>query len=111
MVSGEIQEAIKRAECGIAQYLEIMELFPGLNVADDRDFQRKYNAFSLGHEEAPGNGIRHTTHSWSRGRYSKPTLRDPRSLVERALDRCEASFAASSSRRQIPDGIQLFWGR
>ena len=37
--------AIKKAERGIQQYLEIMNLFPNTNVYINRDFQRKYNRF------------------------------------------------------------------
>ena len=41
----KIIEAIERARKGIAQYLEIMELFSDTDVSIDKDFQRKYNAF------------------------------------------------------------------
>jgi hypothetical protein len=37
--------AIKKAQKGISQYLEIMDLFPKVNVAENDDFQRKFNAF------------------------------------------------------------------
>jgi hypothetical protein len=45
MEAWQIEEAIKRAEPGICQYLEIMELLPKVNVASDRDFQRRFNRF------------------------------------------------------------------
>ena len=40
-----VVEAIERARIGVSQYLEIMELFPTVNVAEDREFQRKFDAF------------------------------------------------------------------
>lgn len=45
MDENQIALAIKKAEKGIAQYLEIMKLFPLVNVAYNKDFQKKYNAF------------------------------------------------------------------
>jgi len=41
----QISIAINKARRGIDQYLEIMKLFPVVNVAQDQIFQRKYNAF------------------------------------------------------------------
>ena len=41
----KIREAIERARKGIAQYLEIMELFSNTDVSTDKDFQRKFNGF------------------------------------------------------------------
>ena len=40
-----IVEAIEKARTGISQYLEIMKLFPTVNVAENCEFQRKFNAF------------------------------------------------------------------
>jgi hypothetical protein len=45
MDENQITKAIRRAEPGIARYLEIMRLFPQTNVAENQDFQRKYNGF------------------------------------------------------------------
>ncbi len=41
----KIIEAIDRARKGIAQYLEIMELFSNTDVSIDKDFQRRFNGF------------------------------------------------------------------
>jgi hypothetical protein len=41
----KIIEAIERARKGIAQYLEIMELFSNTDVSIDKDFQRRFNGF------------------------------------------------------------------
>ena len=41
----KIIEAIDRAKKGIAQYLEIMELFPNTDVSFDKEFQRRFNGF------------------------------------------------------------------
>lgn len=40
-----IVSAIKKAENGIEQYLEIMELFGNVNVSEHKGFQKKYNSF------------------------------------------------------------------
>lgn len=45
MEEKRIVEAIKNARKGISQYLEIMESFPKVNVAENGEFQRKFNAF------------------------------------------------------------------
>lgn len=41
----EIRRAIEKARKGIGQYLEIMELFPTIDVSLNEDFQRRFNAF------------------------------------------------------------------
>ena len=41
----KIREVIERARKGIAQYLEIMELFSNTDVSIDKDFQRRFNGF------------------------------------------------------------------
>jgi len=41
----QIIASILKARKGISQYLEIMEIFPQVDVSQDSDFQRKYNAF------------------------------------------------------------------
>ena len=41
----QVVASINKARKGIAQYLEIMELLPYVDVSRDRNFQRKYNAF------------------------------------------------------------------
>ncbi len=45
MDESNIVTAINSARKGIAQYLEIMDLLPHVDVSRDRNFQRKYNAF------------------------------------------------------------------
>ncbi len=45
MNEAQITEGIANARRGIGQYLEIMRLFAQTNVAQDRYFQTKYNAF------------------------------------------------------------------
>lgn len=45
MDENQILIAINKAKRGIEQYLDIMKLFPVVNVAENKDFQRKYNAF------------------------------------------------------------------
>ena len=45
MTEKQIENTIIKAKTGIEKYLEIMMLFPKVNVATDLNFQRKYNAF------------------------------------------------------------------
>lgn len=43
----KLYATIKRAQEGIYQYLEIMDLFPSVNVAENKKFQFKYRAFYM----------------------------------------------------------------
>ena len=45
MEEEKIVGAIDRARKGISQYLEIMNEIFAVNVAENRNFQRKFNAF------------------------------------------------------------------
>ena len=45
LTEDKITQAINNAQQGIKQYLEIMRLFPRVNVALNEKFQEKYNAF------------------------------------------------------------------
>jgi len=45
MDENQILIAINKTKKGVEQYLEIMRLFSIKNVAQDENFQRKYNAF------------------------------------------------------------------
>jgi adenosine deaminase len=45
MDENQILIAINKTKKGVEQYLEIMRLFSITNVAQDENFQRKYNAF------------------------------------------------------------------
>lgn len=45
MEKSEIKIAIEKARKGIYRYLEIMDLFPLVDVSEHRDFQRKFNGF------------------------------------------------------------------
>jgi hypothetical protein len=43
----QIVEAIGSAKSDIDQYVELMEMFLQRNVADDRDFQKKFNGYYI----------------------------------------------------------------
>jgi hypothetical protein len=45
MNENQIEEAINRAQHGIKQYIAIMRAFSQINVARDKNFQKKFNAF------------------------------------------------------------------
>jgi hypothetical protein len=93
MEEREIQEAIQRAQHGIAQYLEITELFPAVNVAENRDFQRKFNAFYRVMKKSAG-WYRAYYEFMERRKYSKPTFEETLDHLWSAFDRCEASFSS-----------------
>lgn len=87
--------AIAKARPGIAQYLEIMEQLPGVNVAEDRIFQRRFNAFYR---------IRQRPADWYQTYYAcmqecrmmlpAPTFDDVLDHLWRSLGRYEPSFAS-----------------
>lgn len=89
----EIQESVERARIGIQQYLEIMELFPRVDVASDDNFQRKFNRFYR---------IRQRTSQWYNTYYSfmeqsksqPPTFNSALEHFYSTLNRCEASFTS-----------------
>lgn len=101
-----IVEAITKAKKGISQYLEIMELFPKVDVAENRDFQRKFNAFYR---------VRQRSREWyaeyfssmQRLKGSKPCFDDVLDHLNNALGRYEPSF--SSKLVAIVDPEQPVW--
>ncbi len=93
MEKREIAALVEKARKGIAQYLEIMQLFPSVNVAEDRDFQRKFNTFYR---------IQRRPQIWYETYYSffqqakehKPTFNSVLDHLQRSLNRCEPSFSS-----------------
>jgi len=93
MEKREIAALIEKARKGIAQYLEIMQLFPSVNVAEDRDFQRKFNAFYR---------IQRRPEIWYETYYSffqqakgqNTTFNSVLDHMQRSLNRCEPSFSS-----------------
>jgi hypothetical protein len=89
----QIEEAIGKAKRGIFQYLEIMDLLSKVNVAENEEFQRKYNAFYR---------VRQRSAEWYRTYYSfmqeskgqKPTFECVLNYMHRSLNRCEPSFSS-----------------
>jgi hypothetical protein len=57
----QVSRAIEKAKKGIAQYIEIMELLPRVDVSCHASFQRKYNAFYR---------VRQRPEAWYVGYYS-----------------------------------------
>ncbi len=93
MEEKQIVEAIKKARKGITQYLEIMELLPEVNVADNREFQRKFNAFYR---------VRQRSLEWyltyfacmQRHKERKPTFNDVLDDLYQSTGRYEPSFSS-----------------
>lgn len=98
----QILTAISNAQKGIWQYLEIMKLFPETNVAHDRNFQRKYNAFYR---------VRQRNDNWYRVyyQYMEDTKRQQISFPEvlqyfrMKLNRYEPSFSSKLLATHNPD--------
>lgn len=93
MEEERIVEAIKSARKGIRQYLEIMSLISKVNVAEDRDFQRKFNAFYRVRQRPP---------HWYRAYFSyletskgnKASFDDVLDKLQALTGRYEPSFAS-----------------
>lgn len=95
METRNIETAIEQAHKGIAQYLEIMELWPSVNVVQNRDFQRKFNAFYR---------VRQRPADWYATYYGcmqecrkvlpMPTFDDVLDHLWRTMGRCEPSFSS-----------------
>jgi hypothetical protein len=89
----KIEEAIWKARKGISQYLEIMELLPKSNVAENAEFQRKYNAFYR---------VRQRPAEWYRTYFSfmqewkdrKPSFDFMLDYLHNSLGRYEPSFSS-----------------
>lgn len=89
----QIGKAIDRAEQGIAQYLEIMDLLHRVDVSTDRAFQKKYNAFYK---------VRQRTADWYRvyyayleqQKYLNTTFSDTLDHLNATLGRYEPSFSS-----------------
>ena len=87
--------AIAKARRGIAQYLDIMTQLPSVNVADDKAFQRRFNAFYR---------VRQRPANWYETFYAcmqecrtirpAPTFDDVLDHLGRSLGRYEPSFAS-----------------
>jgi hypothetical protein len=89
----QIATAIEKARKGIAQYLEIMDLLPYVDVSRDRTFQRKYNAFYR---------VRQRPKEWyelyfsymESGKANPPSFDSTIDYIFAALGRCEPSFSS-----------------
>lgn len=93
MEKWQIEEAIKKAQRGISQYLEIMELFPRVNVADNGDFQRKFNSFYRVRQR-PAEWYKTYFLSMQQWKASKPTFDDVLDHLCKSLGRYEPSFSS-----------------
>lgn len=104
----EIVIAIHKAFDGIQRYLEIMELFPTVDVSGNSDFQRKFNRFYR---------VRQRPVQWYQTYYAfmeqaktqKPTFEDALDHFHSTLNRCEASF--TSKLIATVDPIQPVWDK
>lgn len=89
----KIHEAIARARKGISQYLEIMTLFPAVDVASDRDFQRKFNAFYR-IRQRPKEWYEKYFHLMQLLKGGKPSFYDVLDQLHLAMGRYEPSFSS-----------------
>ena len=89
----KVVQAIEKARKGIAQYLEIMAMFPSVNAARDQAFQKKFNAFYR---------IRQRSARWYQAYFgfmqgckgSKPCFNDVLDYFKLVLGRYEPSFSS-----------------
>ncbi len=104
----QLVAAIGKARKGIAQYLELMELLPAVDVSRDRNFQRKYNAFYR---------VRQRSIEWYRLYYSfmeqsklkPPTFDTALRHFYAELGRVESSFSSKLVATLDPE--QPIWDR
>ena len=89
----QIMEAIREARKGISQYLNIMELFPKVNVAEDSEFQLKFNAYYRVRQR-PAEWYAEYFSAMQRWKGSKPTFADVLDHLNQSLDKYEPSFAS-----------------
>lgn len=102
----QIIEAIKRAERGIGQYLEIMELFPSVNVAKNTNFQRKFKAFYRVRQR-PAMWYKIYFSFMQRSKEDKPTFDRVIDHLNRSLGRYEPSFSSKMVATLDPE--QPIW--
>jgi hypothetical protein len=89
----EIEIAIENARGGVQQYLEIMELFPLVDVSKNGEFQRKFNSFYR---------VRQRPSWWyatyyqfmEQAKIQKPSFDDALDYFRQSMSRCEASFTS-----------------
>jgi hypothetical protein len=93
MEEKQIVDAINKARKGISQYLEIMELFPKVNVAQNRDFQRKFNAFYRVRQR-PSKWYTEYFSCMEGWKGSKPCFGDVLDHLNKSLGRYEPSFSS-----------------
>lgn len=101
-----IVEAIDRARKGISQYLEIMELFPEVDVANHRSFQRKFNAFYRVRQRSCA-WYKEYFSSMQRWKESKPSFDVVLQHLYTSLGKYEPSF--SSKLVATLDAEQPIW--
>jgi hypothetical protein len=93
MTLEQIQQALLRAAKGIAQYGELMQTFKNVDVSEDADFQRRYNAFYR---------VQRRTADWYRSYYTlmqnmkngSPVFSDVLDEIYNQTSRYEPSFAS-----------------
>jgi len=93
MTLTEIQSAIAKAQRGIGQYTELMDLFGQVDVSVDASFQRQYNAFYR---------VQRRQDAWYRDYYAlmqklkgtKPAFSDVLDAIHGTSGRYEPSFSS-----------------
>ncbi len=102
MRKDEIIAAIEKAREGIGQYLDIMAMFPTVDVSTNKSFQRLFNHFYR---------IRQRSEGWyaeyysfmERGKRNPPRFEDVLEHLHAALGRYEPSFSSKLAATISPD--------
>jgi hypothetical protein len=93
LTKSEIVGALILARKGISQYLELMALFPSVDVSADPEFQRQYNHFYRVRQK-PTNWYRSYFRAMQELRTAKPLFADVLDRLRDEVGSCEASFSS-----------------
>lgn len=108
MEKSGIKKAIENARKGIYRYLEIMELFPLVDVSEHHDFQRKFNGFyRIKQRPAKWYEIYYSLMQQMKGQ--KPEFDFVLDHINNSLKKCEPSF--SSKLVATLDPTKPIWDR
>jgi len=98
----EIIAAIERARKGIGQYLDIMTMFPTVDVSTNRTFQRQFNHFYRIKQRSEGWYAEYYSFM-ERGKRNPPRFEEVLDHLHATLGRYEPSFSSKLAATLTPD--------
>jgi hypothetical protein len=102
MRKDEIIAAIEEARKGIGQYLDIMVMFPTVDVSVNRAFQRRFNHFYR-IKQRSGRWYAEYYSFMERGKHNPPRFEDALEHFHATLGRYEPSFSSKLAATISPD--------